>query len=320
MDFDTWLYNLTKRGLGIVAHRYYGLYRGVVSDNKDPEGRGRVKIFCPQVGQTAAPEVWVTPATPGAGSGRGMFFPPEKDDSVWVSFYEGDPSAPEVYLGGWFGVDSSKQTEAPQGLKPPASTLPEKKGWTTRAGHSFLFNDEAGKESIILLWNKPADTDPAVKDRTQTAKLNPDKSAIFAFDKNGSCTIKTPSSYLFQMDDDKKTVTLTTPNGSMIHISKDDNINLVHKDGGSIAMSSTGIDVTASTAKQQDVNISARNVNINGGGVLLGGKAVDFAVLGVRLIKWLSTHVHGTALGPTTPSLVPPTPADFLSKTVKVQD
>lgn len=319
MDFENWLGNLMKRGLSVTTHRYYSIYRGIVTDNKDPEGRHRVKIVCPQVGQSEAPDQWVTPAMAGAGPGRGFFFAPEVDDTVWVSFYEGDPSHPEVYWGGWFGTED-KVADTPAGLKPPKSSLPEKKGITTRAGHSILFNDEDGKESIVILWNHPADDDPARKDRTKTAKLNPDKSSVLAFDKNGSFSVKTPSSYFFQMDDDKKTVTLATPNGSMFHISDKDNMNFVHKDGGSVVLSETGIDVTASTSKKQNVNISGQNVNINGGGVLIGGKAIDFAVLGLKLIKWLATHIHGTALGPTTPSLTPPTPADFLSKTVKVQD
>ena len=166
--FDNWLTNLMKKGLGVACNRYYSIYRGTVTDNKDPDSLGRVKILCPQVGQTAAPDRWVLPATMGGGNRRGMFFVPEVDDTVWVSFYEGDHDRPEVYWGGWYGeVDPTgdEPTDVPIRLAPkPKGAYPEKKGFTTRAGHSLIFNDEDGKESITIQWNQPADGDPAKTD------------------------------------------------------------------------------------------------------------------------------------------------------------
>lgn len=320
MDFGNWLYNVMTKGLSVAIHRYYGIYRGIVTDAKDPDKRGRVKVFCTQVGQTEAPDRWVLPALPGAGNKRGMFFSPEKGDTVWIAFAEGDPSMPEVYWGGWFGETEKGEIDTPDGLKPPASEYAEKKGLVTRAGHAILFNDEDGKESVTILWNKPDDSDPAKKDRSKTAKLNPKKSTVIAVDKNGGLLIKTVSSYLFQIDEENKTVTLTSPGGSMFNISKKDAISLIHKSGSSIAINDSSVDISASTSKAMNVNISGQNVAINGGGVLVGGKAVDFAVLGLKLIKWLATHVHPTALGPSLPPLIPPTPADFCSKSVKIQD
>lgn len=318
MNFLDWLYNLMDKGLGHAIQRYYGIYRATVSDNLDPDKRGRIKIICPQVGQSAQCERWVMPAMAGGGgSGRGFFFAPEIDDTVWVSFYEGSPSHPEVYWGGWFG-QSDAGSEVPEGLRPPASDLPEKKGIVTRAGHSLIFNDEAGKESVTIIWNKPKDGDASLSDRTKTAALNPSKSAVFSFDKNGGLFVKTLSSFLFQIDEDKKTVTLTTPDGSMLFFAKNGSINLIHKSGSSISMTDSSIDIAGKATMA--VNISGQNVILNGGGVLVGGKAIDFGVLGLKLIKWLALHVHPTALGPSLPPMVPPTPADFCSKTVKIQD
>lgn len=314
MDFVGFVYNLMERGLGVVINRYYSIYRGVVSDNQDPEKRGRIKVHCPQVGQSEAPDKWCMPAMAGAGKQRGMFFAPEVGDTVWVSFYEGDPSKPEVYWGGWFS-----DSDMPEALKP-SGDFPEKKGWVTRAGHAIIFNDEAGKESVTIVWNQPDSSDPAVSDRSETAAINTKKSAVFSFDKFGGLFIKTASSYLFQIDEDKKAVTLSSPGGSMIHISKKDSINFIHKSGASLALTDKAIEISADPSKSMNVNISGANVSLNGGGVNLGSKAVDFAVLGMKLILWLSTHVHPTSLGPTLPPMKPPTPADFLSKSVKVQD
>lgn len=311
MEFTKWLYDLTIRGLGVAIQRYYSIYRGIVEDNKDPEKRGRIKVYVPNAGQSEAPDYWAHPALTGAGKSRGMFFAPEIGDTVWVSFREGDPSMPDVYWGGWFGTD------VPDFLNPPTSENPEKKGFVTRAGHALVFNDEKGKESVTIIWNGPKDDDPANDDRKETAKLNPDKSSIFSFDKNGGLFIKTVSSFLLQIDEAKKQLTMTSPNGSMFHISDDDSINLIHKSGSSIAMSDDTIDISGKSS--MNVNITGNNVSLNGGGVNLGSKAVEFAVLGLRLMAWLAIHVHPTALGPTLPPLVPPTPADFLSTSVKIQ-
>lgn len=319
-DLNTWIFNLMTKGLAAVTHRYYGIYRAIVADNADPDKRGRVKIQCPQAGHSEPIDKWVMPSVPGAGNQRGMFFPPEKGDTVWISFYEGDPSSPEVYFGGWFGETTEGTPDTPKGGMPADSNFPEKKGIFTRAGHQLIFNDENGKESITILWNKPAEGDPAKTDRTKTAAVNTKASAMLNFDKNGSLMIKTPSSYLLHLNDADKTATLTSPNGSMFTISKDDAIAIIHKSGSSVGVSDGSIDISANTGKNMNVNISGANVILNGGGIGLGSKAVDFGVLGLKLIIWLAKHTHPTALGNTLPPVPPPTPADFLSKSVKIQE
>jgi hypothetical protein len=322
--FDNWLTNLMKKGLGVACNRYYSIYRGTVTDNKDPDSLGRVKILCPQVGQTAAPDRWVLPATMGGGNRRGMFFVPEVDDTVWVSFYEGDHDRPEVYWGGWYGeVDPTgdEPTDVPIRLAPkPKGAYPEKKGFTTRAGHSLIFNDEDGKESITIQWNQPADGDPAKTDRTKTAKLNPKKSTVLSLESKGGFLLKTASSYIIQIDEGKGALTIASPKGSMYTISSDDAVAVFHKSGGNILMNDSGITISAAVSKQQNVNISGQSVAINGGSVLVGGKAVDFAVLGLKLIKWLALHTHPYPFGVVLPPVPPPTPLDFCSQTVKVQD
>lgn len=319
MQFLNWLHGLMEQGLGHATNRWYGIYRAVVTDNKDPDGEGKVKAMCPQVGQTAAPDRWIWPSYPGAGNQRGMLFVPEVDDTVWVSFFEGDPNFPEVYFGGWYGSPEDDKSDVASTLAPKKDAAPEKKGWTTRAGHSLIFNDESGKESVTILWNKPAATDDAVNDRTKTAALNPDANALMSFDKNGNFFVKTPSSYVFQIDDANKSVQIVSPNGSMINIGDDDSINLIHKSGANISMGDSAINISADTTTQMNVNLSGQNLNLNGGAILLGKMAVDFSVMGLKLIRWLATHTHGTGVGPSSPPLIPPTPADFLSKTVKLQ-
>jgi len=324
MDFAAWFVNVVRHGLGFAIHRYYSLYRALVVDNKDPLQLGRIKILCTQVHHTKSPEVWVLPSLPGGGNKRGMFFIPEENDTVWVSFFEGDPNRPEVYFGGWYGQSDGSTSDVPDTLHPTDDAkLPEKKGWTTRAGHSLIFNDEAGKESVTIIWNRPKSDDPSVQDRDQTAKTNSEENGVLTFDKNGTFTVKTPSSHIFTMDEVNKTLSLIQNlgdgPGNNLHFAENGNISLTHKSGSNVLIDDSSVTLTASVTSGMNVNISGANVSLNGGGVNLGGQALDFAVLGLRLITWLTAHFHGCGVGPTTPPLLPLTPQMILSNTVKVQ-
>src|SRR3972149_4481642 len=84
-----------------VNYRFYGKYRGKVTDNSDPLNRGRIKANVPEVlGDVEAG--WCTPCVPYAGSDKGWFVIPEVDDVVWIEFEAGDPSRP-IWVGSWFG-------------------------------------------------------------------------------------------------------------------------------------------------------------------------------------------------------------------------
>ena len=57
------------------AKTFYGKYRGIVKDNKDPEKRGRLRAMVEDVlgkEQTG----WALPSTPYAGNGVGLFTHP----------------------------------------------------------------------------------------------------------------------------------------------------------------------------------------------------------------------------------------------------
>ncbi|HYZ20361.1 MAG TPA: phage baseplate assembly protein V, partial [Gaiellaceae bacterium] len=59
----------------------HGVYRAVVSDNRDPEERGRVNVRL-ESGQDA----WAEVATLLAGDGYGTWFRPDPGDEVLVAF------------------------------------------------------------------------------------------------------------------------------------------------------------------------------------------------------------------------------------------
>ena len=77
---------------------------GVVTDNKDPDKLGRVKVKFPILSQTDT--TWWCPIIMlGAGKNRGWFFIPEKDDEVLCLFEHGDLNRPLVVGALWNGKD-----------------------------------------------------------------------------------------------------------------------------------------------------------------------------------------------------------------------
>ena len=71
---------------------------GIVTNNKDPDGLGRVKASLPWMADQVETD-WARVVTPMAGSGRGLYFLPEVNDEVLVAFEHGNPDTPYV-LGG----------------------------------------------------------------------------------------------------------------------------------------------------------------------------------------------------------------------------
>lgn len=78
-----------------VEGRFFGKYRGRVTDNIDPLDIARIKLDVPAVPGTA--ELWALPCVPYAGntdSPVGMHIIPPLGAHVWVEFEAGDPSHP----------------------------------------------------------------------------------------------------------------------------------------------------------------------------------------------------------------------------------
>lgn len=104
-----------------VRGRFYGKYRGIVSDVNDPENLGRLKAQVPEVfGATVSP--WAVPCTPYPGAGEGWFVIPSVGAGVWIEFEAGDPSRP-VWTGGWFGSGDAPKDESGGDASPTRKVL-----------------------------------------------------------------------------------------------------------------------------------------------------------------------------------------------------
>jgi uncharacterized protein involved in type VI secretion and phage assembly len=125
-----------------AAHRLYGVVVGIVTNNQDPEGLGRVKVRFPWLSDTDE-SWWARIATPMAGKERGIYFLPEVDDEVLVVFEHGDVRFPYVLGALWNGPD-----------KPPVTNQDGKNNLRvikSRSGHIIRLDDSAGAEKVEIV-------------------------------------------------------------------------------------------------------------------------------------------------------------------------
>ena len=85
-----------------LATRYYGKYRGVVTDIDDPDTRCRIKAKVPAVLHEAE-SYWAMPVLPFAGDGHGFVMLPKVGAGVWIEFEAGDPDYP-ILAGCFWGA------------------------------------------------------------------------------------------------------------------------------------------------------------------------------------------------------------------------
>ena len=122
-----------------------GLVIGIVTDNQDPEGMGRIKVKYPWLSSEHASD-WARVVAPGAGPERGMEFLPEIDDEVLVAFEMGDIHFPYIVGGLWNGKDAlpKKNNAVISGGKVKERII------RSRTGHLIVLNDDDGGGGITI--------------------------------------------------------------------------------------------------------------------------------------------------------------------------
>ena len=138
MDFDALSTLLSPS----QANRFYGVAIGVVTNNQDPEGMGRVKVRLPWLTDDDESH-WARVVAPMAGNQRGLYFLPEVDDEVLLAFEHGIVEFPYVLGALWNGMD-----------KPPETNADGKNNTRTiksRSGHVIRLDDSDGAEKIEIV-------------------------------------------------------------------------------------------------------------------------------------------------------------------------
>jgi uncharacterized protein involved in type VI secretion and phage assembly len=117
--------------------RHYGKYRGLVTDNQDPEQLGRIRAKVPEVlGEVEAG--WALPCVPYAGDGLGFFTIPPEGAGVFIEFEAGDISRP-IWSGCWWGAN-----------QVPGNAKSEVKILKTQSGHTITLDDTGGSAKVEI--------------------------------------------------------------------------------------------------------------------------------------------------------------------------
>ena len=121
--------------------KQFGVEIGIVTNVKDPDQLGRVKVCFPRL--PGKPESdWCRVVQPAAGAGRGFYWLPHVSDEVLVAFERGEAHRPYVVGSLWNGKDKPMKTA----YADENTTVMIQ----TKSGHQIVFDDKSGQEKILI--------------------------------------------------------------------------------------------------------------------------------------------------------------------------
>lgn len=145
------------------TRRINGVVVGIVTNNRDPDGMGRVKLKFPWLSDDNE-SYWARIATFMTGKEFGSFFLPEVGDEVLVAFEHGDINHPYVVGSLWNGEDNPPEdnSDGENNIRKIRSrnghqitfddtSNQEKVEILTSAGHKVVLDDSSGQEKIEIV-------------------------------------------------------------------------------------------------------------------------------------------------------------------------
>ena len=135
------LFDLTGKESGLNEKRIEGIVLGVVTNNQDKEGLGRVKVKFPWLSDGDESH-WARVATLMTGKEMGIFFLPDVGDEVVIGFDHGDINYPYVLGALWSKAN-----------KPPIANNDGKNNvrlLRSRSGHEIRFDDNQDEKKEMI--------------------------------------------------------------------------------------------------------------------------------------------------------------------------
>jgi uncharacterized protein involved in type VI secretion and phage assembly len=124
--------------------KFYGKYRGTVTENVDPMQLGRIQAMVPDV-SGLLPSSWAMPCVPVAGKLSGVYVVPQIGAGVWIEFEQGDPDYP-IWTGGFWGIAAEVPSLALLGNPASPSIVLQ-----TVLQNTVVISDVAGPTGGIML-------------------------------------------------------------------------------------------------------------------------------------------------------------------------
>jgi phage protein D/phage baseplate assembly protein gpV len=162
---------------------------GIVTNNKDPEKRGRVKVSLPGVSNQES--FWAPVLLPAAGKERGISMLPVVGEHVLIAFENGDPSYPYVMGSMFDGKDTPGEEMA---LEDGSFALKSDHKALIAAQEDIKLRSEKGKWEIELNGGEIKETVKMPGNYTGTfdGKYNLTATQAITVESKQSVTVKAP--------------------------------------------------------------------------------------------------------------------------------
>lgn len=203
-----------------VEGKIYGVVVGEVTNNKDPENMGRVKLKL-LLRDSKHETDWARVATLMAGKEKGSFFLPEVNDEVLVAFHEGSIKEPYV-----IGVLWNKKDKPPLNNSDGKNNIKKIK---TRNGNEIIFSDESGKEGITIKTKKGS-----------VIELDDDKGNIIIKESKGKSKITLDSKGNMDINSDNK-INLKSKSTSIVLNGMSNSVDI--KSSASLKIKAANLDI-----------------------------------------------------------------------------
>jgi len=255
---------------------------GIVADNKDPKGWGRVRVKLPALTEDHMSN-WARIITMGAGSSRGFDWLPEVNDEVLVGFEHGDIHRPYIIGGLWNGTEKPPQT-------PEESVVDGKvrlKTVKTRAGHTLQFIEEDKGDSKKGIYLTTAGGQQLTFNDTEEFihVKNKDGHQIKLDQKNMKLEIETKDGHKITMDDSGKKMDVISSGDLNIKSGGSGSSNKVAINGSEIALTATS---------KITLKVGANKLEITTSGVTLSGTQATVKGTGSAKLEGATVDVKGT--------------------------
>ena len=215
---------------------------GIVTNNRDPENLGRVKVYFPNLTEQHE-SAWARIIGVGAGKERGFYCLPEIDDEVLVGFEHGDINRPYIIGNVWNGKDSTPEIVddvVPDDTETNSGQVLVRTFKTT-GGHTVKFvekNRGSNETGIYLQTNLGHQIN--LNDNQESIEIITANNEKVLLNKN-KIQIRSSGGHLITLDDSvNNNITIQSHGNININASSGQNVN-ISADLGNINLSSSQV-------------------------------------------------------------------------------
>lgn len=254
---------------------------GIVADNKDPKGWGRVRVKLPTLTEEHMSN-WARVVSVGAGPNRGTDWLPEINDEVLVAFEHGDIHRPYILGGVWNGKDAPPEKTEETVVNGKVRLRTHK----TRVGHTLQFVEEDKGDSKKGIYLTTADSHHIyLNDTDQYIEISTKEGhKVILDDKAGEANVTTKDGHGLSMSDKAKIVKLLTKGGRKLMMS--DKNRKVDIEGG---------EITLTGATKITLKVGSNKIVLSTAGIEISGTQVNVKANATATVEGSMVDVKGKA-------------------------